>query len=54
MWVQERENLTTKEESQMYYDRKTNRFQIKIRNNVFLLKRGKIEKRDDQYTSLIY
>ena len=34
----------------MYHDRKINPLEIKSGNNVFLLKVGKIEKLDNQYT----
>ena len=34
----------------MYYDRKINPLEIKIEDNVFLWKGGKIKKIDNQYT----
>ena len=34
----------------IYYDKKINRLQVKIGDNVFLLKGGKIKKLDDHYT----
>ena len=51
MRTQARENLiTAKEKSKMHHDRKINPLEIKIRDNVFLLKAGKIKKLDNQYT----
>ena len=46
-----RENLiTAKEKLKMYHDRKINPLEIKIVDNVFLLKGGKTKKLDSQYT----
>ena len=51
MRTQARENLIkAKEKSRMYHDRKINPLEIKIGDNVFLLKGGKIKKLDNQYT----
>ena len=51
MQTQARENLiTAKEKSKMYHERKVNPLEIKIGDNVFLLKGGKIKKLDNQYT----
>ena len=51
MRTQARENLiTAKEKSKMYHDRKINPLEIKIGDNVFLLKGGKIKILDNQYT----
>ena len=51
MRTQARENfITAKEKSKMYHDRKINPLEIKIGDNVFLLKGGKIKKLDNQYT----
>ena len=45
MRIQARENLiTAKEKSKMYNDNKINPLEIKIGDNVFLLKGGKIKK----------
>ena len=50
MRSQARKNLiTAKEKSKMYHDKKINPLEIKIGDNVFLLKGGKIEKLDNQY-----
>ena len=51
MRTQAKKNLiTAKEKSKMYHDRKINLLKIKIGDNVFLLKGGKIKKVDNQYT----
>ena len=51
MRTQARENLiTAKEKSKMYHDRKINPLEIKIGDDVFLSKGGKIIKLDNQYT----
>ena len=51
MRTEARENLiTAKEKSKMYHDRKINPLEMKIEDNVFLLKRGKIKKLENQYT----
>ena len=51
MRAQARENLIkAKEKSKIYHDKKINPLEIKIGDNVFLLKGGKIKKLDSQYT----
>ena len=51
MWTQARENLiSAKEKSKIYCHKKIYRLGVKIGDNVFLLKGGKIKKRDDHYT----
>ena len=51
MRTQARENLiSAKEKSKIYYDKKINPSEVKLGGNVFLLKGGKIEKLDNQYT----
>ena len=51
MRSQARENLiSAKEKSKLYYDKKINRLEVKIGDNVFLLKGGKIKKLDSHYT----
>ena len=43
MRIQARENLiSAKEKSKLYYDKKINPLEVKIGDNVFLLKGGKI------------
>ena len=50
MRTQARENLiTAKEKSKLYYDKKINPLKVKIGDNVFLLKGGKIKKLDSHY-----
>ena len=50
MRTQVRENvITAKDKLKKYDDRKINPLEIKIGNNVFLLKGGKIKKLDNQY-----
>ena len=51
MRTQARENLVTaKEKSKMYHDRKINPLEIKIGDDLLLLKGGKIKKLDNQCT----
>ena len=51
MRTQERENLiSAKEKSKIYYNGKINPLEVKIGDNVFLLKWGKIKKLDNNYT----
>ena len=51
MRTQARENLiSAKEKSKLYYDKKINPLEVKIGDNVFLLKEGKIKKLDSHYT----
>ena len=51
MRTQARENLIrAKEKSKIYSDRKINSLEIKIGDNVLLLKAWKIKKLDTQYT----
>ena len=51
MRTQARENLiSAKEKSKIYYDEKINPWEVKIGDNVFLLKGGKIKKLDSHYT----
>ena len=51
MRTQARENLlSAKEKSKIYYDKKINPLGVKIGDNVFLLKGGKIKKFDSHYT----
>ena len=51
MRIQARENLiSAKEKSKIYYDKKINPLEVKIGDNVFLLKVGKTKKLDNQYT----
>ena len=51
MRIQARENLIkAKEKSKLYHDTKINPLEIKIGDNVCLLKGGKIKKLDNQYT----
>ena len=50
MRTQARENLiSAKEKSKIYDDKKINPLDVKIGENVFLLKGGKIKKLDNQY-----
>ena len=51
MLTQARENLiSAKEKSKIYYDTKINPSEVKIGDNVFLSKGGKIKKLDSHYT----
>ena len=51
MRTQARENLiSAKENSKIYYDKKINPLEVRIGDNVFLLKGGKIKKLDSHYT----
>ena len=51
MRTQARENLiSAKEKSKIYYDKKINPLEMKIGDNVFLLKGGKIKKLSSHYT----
>ena len=51
MRIQARENLiSAKEKSKIYYDKKINPLEIKIGDNVFLLKGGKIKKLENHNT----
>ena len=51
MRTQARENLIlANEKSKLYYDKKINPLEVKIGDNVFLLKGGKIKKLDSHYT----
>ena len=51
MRTQARENLiSAKEKSKLYYDKKINPLEVKIGDNVFLLKGGKIKTLDSHYT----
>ena len=51
MRTQARENLiSVKEESKICYDKKLNPLEVKLGDNVFLLKGGKIKKLDRHYT----
>ena len=42
--------ITAKEKSKIYYDKKINHLEVKIGDNVFSLKGGKIKKLDGHYT----
>ena len=51
MQTQTRKNLiSAKEKSKIYYDQKINPYKVEIGDNVLLLKGGKIEKLDKNYT----
>ena len=51
MWTQARKNLiSAKENSKIYYDKKINPLEVKIEDNVILLKESKIKKLDSHYT----
>ena len=51
MQTQARENLiSAKEKSKLYYDKKIKPLEVKMEDNVFLLKGGKIKKLDSHYT----
>ena len=51
MRIQARENvISAKEKSKIYCDKKINSLEVKIEDNVFLLKAGKIKKLDNHYT----
>ena len=51
MRTQARKNLNSaKEKSKLYYDEKINPLEVKIGDNVFLFKGGKIKKLDSYYT----
>ena len=51
MRTQARENLiSAKEKSKIYYDEKINPLEVKIGDNVFLLKGGKIKQLENHYT----
>ena len=51
MRTQARDNLIpSKEKSKIYYDKKINPLELKIGDNVLLLKGGKIKKLDTHYT----
>ena len=51
MRTQATENLiSAKEKSKLYYDKKINPLEVKIGDNVFLLKGGKIKKLDSHFT----
>ena len=51
MRTQARDNLiSAKEKSKIYYDKKINPLELKIGDNVLLLKGGKIKKLENHYT----